>query len=407
MLNWAKRFNIFCYLDNQQYSNEGYECLLAVNALRLIDDATSFDNIDKFLAKRSWVFGHLSYSLKDLLLQSAVKKTDRISFPHFCFFQPEFLLLLKKNELIIEGDNANEIYRSIMDQEVNADYKKQAVFLQQTLTKEQYISIIEKLKKHILRGDCYEINFCQEFFAQNVSLDPIVLFQSLLEISPTPFSALYGLNGKYLICASPERFLKKTGGHIISQPMKGTARRELQNASKDEELKQSLHQDAKERAENVMVVDLVRNDLSKVCKDGTVKVDELYGIYSFPQVHQMVSTVSGELKTDVSFSEIINAGFPMGSMTGAPKIRVMQLIDQYEPTGRGLFSGSVGYIDAEGNFDFNVVIRSILYNSLTGNLSYYAGSGITFYSDAEKEWEECLLKAEAIRQVLTNKFDKK
>jgi para-aminobenzoate synthetase component 1 len=225
----------------------------------------------------------------------------------------------------------------------------------------------------------------------------------LLEISPTPFSALYGLNGKYLICASPERFLKKTGSEIISQPMKGTARRDLQDKNNDDHLKQSLFEDAKERAENVMVVDLVRNDLSKVCKDGSVKVDELFGVYSFPQVHQMVSTVSGELKEKVSFSEIIKATFPMGSMTGAPKIRVMELIDQYEPTGRGLFSGSVGYIDAEGNFDFNVVIRSILYNASTSNLSYYAGSGITFYSDAEKEWEECLLKAEAIRQVLTTK----
>jgi para-aminobenzoate synthetase component 1 len=205
---------------------------------------------------------------------------------------------------------------------------------------------------------------------------------------------------KYLICASPERFLKKTGNKIISQPMKGTARRDLQDAAMDEQLKQTLFLDAKERSENVMVVDLVRNDLSKICTDGTVQVDELFGVYTFPQVHQMVSTVSGELKADVSFSDIIDASFPMGSMTGAPKYRVMQLIDEYEPIGRGLFSGSVGYIDPEGNFDFNVIIRSIFYNSSTNTLSYYAGSAITFYSDAVKEWEECLLKAEAIKKVL-------
>jgi para-aminobenzoate synthetase component 1 len=401
MLNWSKRFNIFCYLDNQQYSNEGYECLLAVNALKFIDDETPFEKIDDFLSRETWAFGHLSYNLKDDLLQLHGKKTDRIAFPHFYFFQPEFLLLLKKNELNIEAENADIIFQAIMSQEIIVPDTGEDLVLQQTVTKEQYISIIEQLKTHILRGDCYEINFCQEFFAENIILDPVFLFQRLLEISPTPFSALYGLNGKYLICASPERFLKKTGSEIISQPMKGTARRDLQDKNNDDYLKQSLFENAKERAENVMVVDLVRNDLSMVCKDGSVKVDELFGVYSFPQVHQMVSTVSGELKEKVSFYEIIKATFPMGSMTGAPKIRVMELIDQYEPTGRGLFSGSVGYIDAQGNFDFNVIIRSILYNTSTKNLSYYAGSGVTFYSDAEKEWEECLLKAEAIRQVLT------
>jgi para-aminobenzoate synthetase component I len=403
MLNWAKRFNIFCYLDNQQYSNEGYECLLAVNAIKFIDDTIPFDKIDDFLSKGTWSFGHLSYSLKDDLFPLNKRKKDRIAFPSFYFFQPEFLLLLKKKELIIEGENPDQIFQEVIAQEIDSLVKEDDLALQNTISKEQYISIIEQLRAHILRGDCYEINFCQEFFAENVAIDPVFLFQRLLEISPTPFSAFYGLNGKYLICASPERFLKGTGSKIISQPMKGTAKRDLQDKNNDERLKQSLHDDAKERAENVMVVDLVRNDLSKVCKDGSVKVDELFGVYSFPQVHQMVSTISGELKERVSFSEIIKATFPMGSMTGAPKIRVMELIDQYEPTGRGLFSGSVGYIDAEGNFDFNVVIRSILYNSTTKNLSYYAGSGITFYSDAEKEWEECLLKAEAIRQVLTTK----
>ncbi len=185
--------------------------------------------------------------------------------------------------------------------------------------------------------------------------------------------------------------------------MKGTAKRNLDNVALDNQLKQTLFFDEKERAENIMVVDLVRNDLSKVCEEGTVKVDELFGIYSFPQVHQMVSTVSGTLKDGISFYDIVEATFPMGSMTGAPKHKVMQLIEKYEHVGRGLFSGSVGYIDVEGNFDFNVIIRSILYNETTRSLSYYAGSGITFYSDPEKEWEECLLKAAAIKKVLTTK----
>ena len=149
-----------------------------------------------------------------------------------------------------------------------------------------------------------------------------------------------------------------------------------------------------------MIVDLVRNDLTRICKEGSVRVDELFGVYTFPQVHQMVSTISGVIKEDVSFPQIIDAAFPMGSMTGAPKHRVMQLINEFEPSARGIFSGSVGYINPDGDFDLAVVIRSIMYNQSTQHLSYQVGSGITFYSDAEAEWEECLLKAEAIRKVL-------
>jgi para-aminobenzoate synthetase component 1 len=168
----------------------------------------------------------------------------------------------------------------------------------------------------------------------------------------------------------------------------------------DEQNKEELFHSSKDRSENVMVVDLMRNDLSKICKEGTVNVDELYGIYSFPQVHQMISTISGELKKNISFSEIIQATFPMGSMTGAPKKKVMELIEQYEKTKRGIFSGAVGYISPAGDFDFNVVIRSIMYNSMSGYLSFQTGSAVTFYSDPEKEWDECILKAEAMKKVL-------
>jgi para-aminobenzoate synthetase component I len=231
-------------------------------------------------------------------------------------------------------------------------------------------------------------------------IDPVAVYKKLSKVSPSPFSALYKLHDKWLICASPERFLKKQGNNILSQPIKGTAKRITGNGQEDERNRQQLLHSAKDRSENVMVVDLVRNDLARVCKEGTVKVDELYGIYSFPQVHQMISTVSGELKENISFTEIINATFPMGSMTGAPKKRVMELIEQYEKTKRGIFSGAVGYISPKDDFDFNVVIRSIMYNATSKYLSFQTGSGIIFYSDPEKEWEECMLKAEAIRKVL-------
>ena len=267
------------------------------------------------------------------------------------------------------------------------------------IQKEEYLAVIRQLKQHILRGDCYEINFCQEFFSDSVVIDPLTAYKKLNEFSPNPFSALYKLEDKWLLCASPERFLKKEGPKILSQPIKGTSKRIPGNTVSDNKSKEDLLQSNKDRSENVMVVDLVRNDLSKVCEEGTVQVDELFGIYSFPQVHQMISTISGELKKKISFSEIIRATFPMGSMTGAPKKRVMELIEQYETTKRGIFSGAVGYISPDGDFDFNVVIRSIMYNGSSGYLSFQTGSAITFYSDPEKEWEECLLKAEAMKKV--------
>jgi para-aminobenzoate synthetase component 1 len=232
-----------------------------------------------------------------------------------------------------------------------------------------------------------------------VTIEPVQVYRALASLSPNPFSALYRVNEHWLICASPERYLRKQGRHLLSQPIKGTAPRSI-NSKEDQELKDQLQQSAKDRSENVMVVDLVRNDLSRICEEGSVKVDELFGIYTFPQVHQMISSVTGTLKDNISFEEIIRASFPMGSMTGAPKKKVLELIEKYERTKRGVFSGAVGYITPSGDFDFNVVIRSILYNQTSKYLSFQAGSGITFYSDAKNEWEECLVKAAAIRKVL-------
>jgi para-aminobenzoate synthetase component I len=218
--------------------------------------------------------------------------------------------------------------------------------------------------------------------------------------SPNPLAAMYKFNNRYCICASPERYLQRKGNTILSQPIKGTSKRDLADPVNDAINKQYLLTSQKEKSENVMVVDLVRNDLSKVCVESSVKVDELFGVYSFPQVHQMISTVSGVVNENINWIDAVKATFPMGSMTGAPKKKVMELIDQYEQTKRGLFSGALGYIKPNGDFDFNVVIRSILYNDDTNYLSFQAGSGITFYSDAEKEYEECLLKAAAMLKIL-------
>lgn len=400
MLGWAKQFNIFCFLDNQQYSiaPQQYECLLAAG-VRQEMETEDISELDRFLKKRAWIFGHLSYDLKDRMHFPSHKK-NRIGFPRSYFFVPQSVLLIHKNELHIESEDPDKLYQALLLQPVIEEAATCSVSIRQKLTRLQYLDRIKSLQAHILRGDCYEVNFCQEFFSEDASLDPFAIFQKLMEVSPNPFSAYYRLGDRYLLCASPERFLWKKQNRIVSQPIKGTIKRDVQDEVEDERLKNELKNSSKDQSENVMVVDMVRNDLVKACKDNSVVVDELFGIYSYPQVHQMISTISGELKEEIKFSEILQATFPMGSMTGAPKHRVMELIDQYEEQSRGIFSGSVGYFSPDGDFDFNVVIRSIMYNSTEKYLSYQVGSGITFYSDPVKEWEECLLKAEAINRVL-------
>jgi para-aminobenzoate synthetase component 1 len=271
-----------------------------------------------------------------------------------------------------------------------------------SISKEQYLLTIQALLNHIQKGDCYEINFCQEFHATTVQLDPVSVYTQLTALSPTPFACYYKEENAHLLCASPERWLKKQGEMILSQPIKGTLKRDTNNLENDTLLKNELYQSSKDRSENVMVVDLVRNDFSRVCIPGTVKVEELFGIYSFPQVHQMISTVSGQLMENISMETLLATGFPMGSMTGAPKKKVMELIGLYEPMQRGIFSGAVGYINPQKDFDFNVVIRSLLYDTKNKYLSYSVGSGITIYSNPEQEYQECLLKAKAMETILGN-----
>jgi para-aminobenzoate synthetase component 1 len=402
MLRWANRFNIFCFLDNQDYLVQPgrYEWLLAAG---VADSVTSSDltRVDEFLSRqKGFSFGHLAYDLKNEWYGVKSLKFDPHGFPPCFFFSPEVMMQLKEQELTIHAELPDLVYHEIFSQSQFNDIETEKVRVSQRLSKEQYLQKIRELQEHIVRGDCYEINFCQEFYAEGVKLEPVTTYLRLTTLSPNPFSALYKLNSRYLICASPERFLTRKGPHIVSQPMKGTIKRDLVNHNMDSSLKNELAQSAKDRSENVMVVDMVRNDLSRICNPSTVKVDELFGVYTYPHVHQMISTISGDLMRGTPFSEIIRATFPMGSMTGAPKERVMELIDVSEEGARGIFSGSVGYIDSEQDFDFNVVIRSIMYRADTQYLSYQVGSGITFYSDPEKEWEECLVKGEAIRRVL-------
>ncbi|MEJ8816588.1 anthranilate synthase component I family protein [Lacibacter sp. H407] len=395
-------------MDNHHYQLPGhsYECLAGCGVITSVkaNAGNAFESLQTFLDRQNdWCFGHFGYDLKNETEQLTSAHENKIGFADLYFFVPQYVFQLSETTLRIGTlqDDHVAIYDAICNEKMEMAEKEAAIVFQERVSKADYINSINRIKEHILRGDCYELNYCMEFFAEQSMIDPLRVYQSLTAISPNPFSAFYKVDSSYLLCASPERFLRKQGTQLLSQPIKGTVKRNVDDAVADAVLKEQLHSSKKDRSENVMVVDLVRNDLSRVCKEGTVNVDELFEVYSFPQVHQMISSIVGEVKEELNFTDIIRATFPMGSMTGAPKRKVMELIGQYEQSRRGIFSGAVGYIAPDGDFDFNVVIRSILYNEASNYLSYMVGSGITFYSDAENEYEECLLKADAIRSVLS------
>ncbi|TCC89500.1 anthranilate synthase component I family protein [Pedobacter frigiditerrae] len=399
----ASIYEVCCCLDSNNYTDpySQYDCLIAFGVQEeiKINAGEAFSALKSFHeSNKDWMFGLLSYELKNETEQLTTNHEDQLEFPDLYFFVPKYLIALQGDEIkVLKGDEGiidaiNKV--SLANFSSSADVKIESRF-----DKKNYINTVEKLQAHIKRGDIYEVNFCQEFFANNAKINPLAIYQELNELSPTPFAGFFKIYNHYIISATPERFLCKRGNQLISQPIKGTAKRST-DLIEDEQIKINLKSSIKEQAENVMIVDLVRNDLTKSAVQGTVQVDELFGIYTFPQVHQMISTISCELNPEVHFVDAIKNTFPMGSMTGAPKIKAMQLIDTYERNKRGAFSGSFGCISPDGDFDFNVIIRSILYNSNRQYLSFQVGGAITYAAKAEDEYEECLLKASAILKVL-------
>ena len=419
LLLWSKQFNRLSVLDshdvNQKVNSKkeynSYELLAGIDALQEIQlDANCFDTLKQtYDANQDWWFGFMTYDLKNELENLSSENFDGVQMPALHFFQPRWVFALQETKLEVhyfEKENSEGEVQSLMNEILSTqidEVKMSPVSnIKHRISRGEYLDAVNALKEHIRLGDIYEVNFCQEFYAEQAKINPLETFRSLRQVSPTPYSCYYSLGDRFLLSASPERYIKKQGAKIISQPIKGTAKRG-KTPEEDNQIKEFLFTDPKERAENIMIVDLVRNDLSRTAAKGTVKVEELCGIYSFPQVHQMISTIVSELRGDTHFVDCIKHTFPMGSMTGAPKVRAMKLIEKYEVTKRGLFSAAVGYITPEADFDFNVVIRSIQYNAKDDYLSFMVGGAITMQSDPEKEYEECLLKAKAIKQVLGDK----
>ncbi len=408
MLNWATQFSILVYLDSNNYRHaEGdYECLLAVKDATVGPIGGSADTLESLQqlhdSHKDWVFGHINYDYKNIIEPTLSSRHKfQTGFPLAHFFIPDTVCYILRDQLsiVIEtfGD-ADEVFKAILGIAAVQPTSLPKLDFVSVAAKQRYLDTVHKLRNHIREGDCYEINFCNQVYCSGVELEPLAAFNSLNRLSPAPFAAFYRLMDSYLICASPERYLRKAGDTIMAQPIKGTARRSEQPLA-DEQMRMDLRNDEKERAENVMIVDLLRNDLARSCTVGSVVVNELFGIYTFPQVHQMISTISGKLSPGSVFTDAIRRSFPMGSMTGAPKYKVMQLTEQYEQSARELYSGAVGYITPAGDFDFNVVIRSLIYNAATQYLCYHTGGAITYDSIPEKEWEETRLKAWAMERL--------
>ncbi len=407
---WAQQYDDVVWLDSNGYHDRygAYDAVLAVDAFTSIrtDYYDAFDKLQEYQSTtKDWLFGYLSYDLKNDIEDLKSDNFDGFDFPDLYFFQPKKVFLIKDNTVEIH-------YLKLVADEIESDLKaisrchlersrkvSNPVKIKLRIHKDAYFEKVEQMLGHIHRGDIYEANFCQEFYAEDIQIDPLQTYLKLNVISKPPFATFLKLDDKYLLSASPERYIKKEATKVISQPIKGTAKRS-KNPEIDKQLALELSKDEKERSENIMIVDLVRNDLSHTATKGSVKVEELCKVYSFLQVHQMISTITSQVSNDTTPLQILKTTFPMGSMTGAPKISAMQIIENLEETKRGLYSGAVGYFTPNGNFDFNVVIRSILYNAKNQYVSYSVGSAITAKSDPMKEYEECLIKAKAMREVL-------
>ncbi|WP_448699821.1 anthranilate synthase component I family protein [Mucilaginibacter sp. AW1-3] len=403
-LQWASGFDVSVCLDSGKFTDQysRFKTLIAVGVSRELrcQAGNAFEQLAVFREQNAeWLFGFLTYDLKNEVENLSSGNIDHLKFPELYFFVPEHLILIGDSEIEIISAQADDVLQNINQQHITEHQQVPHITIRSRFNRVEYINTIKTIQQHINRGDIYETNFCQEFYAERAKVNPISLYQHLHRVSPAPFSCFFKLNDQYIISASPERFLAKRGQQLISQPIKGTAKRST-DVDEDEQLKQSLKNHPKEQQENVMIVDLVRNDLTKSAIPGTVKVEELFGIYSFEQVHQMISTVTCLKDDAISDVEAIRNTFPMGSMTGAPKVNAMRLMEKYERTKRGVYSGAVGYFSPDGDFDFNVIIRTILYNATDQYLSFQVGSAITHNADPEKEYEECLLKAKAILEVL-------
>ncbi|MEX2479148.1 MAG: anthranilate synthase component I family protein [Gracilimonas sp.] len=341
--------------------------------------------------KKDWLFGYFGYDLKNYTEDLSSGNTNLANTPDLFFMVPGLLIEINR-------DDSFKVLKGKIPKEIESKFHKNnfSLILKNKIQEGSYHKLVKKAQEDIYEGNYYEINLSHpvEFDFKG---DSLTLYQAMKKAGPVPFGGYVAFDGYSICCASPERFLAKEGTKVWSQPIKGTISRELGNDSIVDIKK--LQNSEKERAENLMIVDLVRNDLSRLAIKNSVKVSKLFEVQSFETVHQMVSTVECRVEEQTDSIELIKACFPMGSMTGAPKISAMRSIEKYENYKRGIYSGALGYIKPEGDFDLNVIIRTAIINE--ENLTYPVGGAITSDSDPKAEWEETLIKARAITNILS------
>lgn len=388
-------------IDNKTSKvSKTFEVWNAANAEIATKKQDSFEKLEQFQkASSGRILGYLGYDLKNDLENLHSENPDILDMPEAVFFEPELEVDFQSGELHIKSDNESLFAEAVAA--INAGAKEESeerreIVFEASTSREEYIEAARSIQAHLQRGDIYETNYCFQFSGRAPGFDPVNDFLKLQKLTEAPFSVFAKLDGRYILSASPERYLKNTNGKLISQPIKGTIARS-QNPDEDKALKIQLRNDPKEQNENVMIVDLVRNDLSRVAASGTVKVETLFGVETFKTVHHLVSTISAQLDSNrYSVWDAIKATFPMGSMTGAPKISAMKIIDRHENFKRAGYSGAFGWMDSSGDFDFNVLIRTLFYNSENQTLAFSVGSALTIMAHPEKEYDECLLKADAL-----------
>lgn len=335
-----------------------------------------------------------SYELKNKFDRLKSHNKPMFGFPLAGFFIPEYYALQHRmGETVTEG--ALNFRKTKVPEQPEVIQKMSA-----ETSREAYHEQFNRIRFHLKRGDIYEVNLCIRFSGIIKNLDPVTLYEHLNNDAPSPFSALVKWHDSWIVCSSPERYLQKSESTVISQPIKGTIRRTGIEETDNRNI-QLLKNSAKEKAENLMIVDLVRNDLSHFALQDSVKVVESCGIYPYNRVFQMISTVEAQLEKQIGLAELLETSFPMGSMTGVPKIRALQIADDIETFCREMYSGSLGYA-LNHDFDLNVVIRSYLYHKPSGCLAFSTGSAITLQSEADKEYDECLLKAESLQKCLND-----
>ena len=416
LLQWADQFEEVIWLDSNAYPNihNKYQAILAVDADYVFqtDSTEALNDLKEYRkTNKDWLFGYLSYDAENPLDKEINKKTDYLEFSKLSFFHPSKIFFIKKDgiELHYSSDKENEIksdWEAINNVEIQDNPQAELnLQIKAKLSKQEYLDKVRKIKAYIEKGELIEINFCQEFYSQTALQHPLSVYQHLNEISKTPFAAYLRMGDKYALCASPERYLSNTNGEIKSQPIKGTAKRK-NNILEDRKARMALEKDEKEVLENTITTEMIVDELYAIAEEGSVQVTELSKVYTFEQVHQLISTIICQLNPELDAVDVIKATYPMGSMTGIPKMNSLAIIDEIENFHRGLYSGSIGYFAPNGDFDFNVVIRSILYNATNNYVSFASGGAITALSDPEKEYEESMLKVQAMAKVLGSIVEK-